>query len=1630
MIKLSLADFEEETQAPIKLSESDFETGDVMPDLIAPERPSMLPPSGDPQRRFEQNQEQLDKTSRDKEIITKLQRAIDMGLKDSINPEALAMYQGSLKMPEVEKPAKLAKEKDVQQKYPKLFETPSIEPEPMPSMRVEPEAPIETPPGPYVPRDRGLEKKSPESMLENIVSGFREGHRDLLGYAPEQALATITQAIDYVPGLVRGTKETAKQLWSAAIGQEKAQQLEDMSYKIPVIGQILKMGDKVLDASGKLRADSQALLMQKAMEEGGLVGAGVAQLVDTVEQTLMMVQTMKAVGVGYGTQAGVLNTIKSAGVRAALMTASQEGLSLKERLPAFALGMAYQSTPALSGTIGRWTKSDWIAKFADVTANAGITATQWGKMHDQAVESAEAQGSPEMAGFNMLMSAVQSLGSDVVFGAMTRAFKKTGQTQTAGLLAKTAKAVKVEPAPTTRAAVEEKAPDQFIKIGGEITPLPGQPAAKPAEPTKVPPITEIKAPKIAPTITPAVAGEAIAPKPIPKVEAKAVEAPVAAERMVDQLRVDRKGERILGSGKLGDTGRYWEMPDGSTVGLIETADPSWRGKQVQFANELADKQNNLSALGLTVSTKVVVRDVPVSSAVPDGRQPYSVRETLRDVSTKPLSDSLKLAVEKAKEQGWIVDLDKAEWGYDSKGVPRLLDVSEFTAPPAPRETQPMLKPTGEMQVKPVEKVKPEVELGAAQELVKPTERPLDAAMDKKVKQTRADLEKESTSGFISVFLGKQKQRISGGVAPVREVMEAGRRYPPGPIKKIVERTQNIGRVFTENFVTFMRRNKANPQFIDDWRTKAMPLRDRQIRKVLEWRFGTEGKVFKHEGKAGVNRVMDIVFTKDLIARGEEGLDLPNGVTLAELRPHLTWLESTASSEVRDAAGTIRKIFDTQGRELVQRGKIPATRKEYAPHTVMEYEPGWTKQKLNFPMKTKFGEPYRGYTKQAIGSKRLIRTDEEGLWSNIFKVEMDNAQEDTMLDFAQRYDKKSSWAKTQKGDGKSPSLHKGQRVEINGKPHVAIEWKKTFFKAQAVDENMMKEAVESDMLMREWVDMRGPKGGKPIKPVVAVGKPKLFLVPEEIAFQLKNMTEKSPDIFNLVYEAGRATQIWKKFTLGTAGLQYHGGNILGDTMNTLLFDPMAMAYFKPATRVAEKLFFNKNIKLSPFEQRLHDLSVEKDVALSGQYASELRKYTGSVRAGGLYDRVSGFREALNRLAVLAHQLARVESGKKVQRVAGINLEGLDGRSAAGKVARDALVDYSAVPRAYTLFLSRMATPFVRFHEANARNHLRAAFKTPESSLKYWLPLVTAYGSAFAWNNSEKNKKDEMALPDWIRDRLHVVYGRNKEGKIRVWAPQQPIDMAWSWLGMDHISRILSDKKNGRIKTWKDASKEFLSKMAQAPGENFEALINPALQLLVGLNSNIDPFTNRKVMPDPIFKLYKEAGFANSLLDKRTRGLVVNYVIEKLVSPVAQYTQIRGGTEYTPHPVFDLFTRNFLGLGRAVGFRTLDPISGELGEKMSLEKERAASQSYWRKKTFDILHDYGRDEKMIKALKADAPDKQMQSKIDSWANSIQADLVVIKNDLRKTQVVSERKKLLEDREELIRRVRRMPEDLDKE
>ena len=91
---------------------------------------------------------------------------------------------------------------------------------------------------------------------------------------------------------------------------------------------------------------------------------------------------------------------------------------------------------------------------------------------------------------------------------------------------------------------------------------------------------------------------------------------------------------------------------------------------------------------------------------------------------------------------------------------------------------------------------------------------------------------------------------------------------------------------------------------------------------------------------------------------------------------------------------------------------------------------------------------------------------------------------------------------------------------------------------------------------------------------------------------------------------------------------------------------------------------------------------------------------------------------------------------------VDLKGLDEESAAGKVAREVLVDYGAVPRSYQLLLSRGLMPFVRFSEGNLRNYARAITrnKGTHRAWKTITPIVVAYTAQWAYNNLDKDKKN--------------------------------------------------------------------------------------------------------------------------------------------------------------------------------------------------------------------------------------------------------------------------------------------------
>ena len=960
-----------------------------------------------------------------------------------------------------------------------------------------------------------------------------------------------------------------------------------------------------------------------------------------------------------------------------------------------------------------------------------------------------------------------------------------------------------------------------------------------------------------------------------------------------------------------------------------------------------------------------------------------------------------------------------DWGSDM--------ISEFVAsyakPPAPSVLR-KKKFIGEKKklgrMPRPEKPRAPVEMASGPSVfLSPAMRSVHERLDRKAQETLA---KPSRAGAVTLPGGKPATgKPTGGEAQVEEMLERGRGIATGAVARIQDVVERQAEAIKENFLHFKYNLRKNPQFRDNIRTQFIPMRRRHIDKVMTWRVGIFGDLFSAEGKAGVQKATDLVILRDLRQRGQEGQTLPGDLSVEQVEKHLAWLEENSSDGVKQGAQDLQGLFNALGQELVARGKIPQARENYSPHVVLEYQPEWMTG-LRFPMKHKFRQPYRGYTKRAVGSNKLIATDDASLWTHVAKVELDNAQEDWMLQQAHKYDKTREWIKELKAQGKKPHpLRKGDPVMVGGKPYTALEWKKTSFKKTAIEEGLLKEALANNMLVSEWLESRGPRGGKPVREVIAKGRPVMFLVPSDVANTMDNLIERSDPLWDVLYAAGKGTQLWKRFTLTAAGAPYQLGNLIGDTINTAVFDPGAFPYMDRAFRVNTKLFYpqsraGKAINLTPFEQKVLRVAEEKDVAHSGMI-SELRRVTETGKIARAYETASEFREAQNRLAILAHQLDRAGRGLPVQRVAGINIKGLDPESAAAKVAREALVDYVATPRLYQLLLSRGIAPFVRFHEANLRNHLRAA-ATPETAIKYIMPVATAYAAAWAWNNLNPDRKEEeMALPDYIRNRFHINLGKTKEGDIWVWAPQQPVDMAASWLGMDNVGRIVGDIHAGRITAAKGA-RELVTAMGNGWRENSSSLMNPVIQALKGLNTNEDPFTRRKVMPDAVHKRWKE-----DITDLNGIRYAIPYLAEKIVTPVAQYTRTKRGDEPVKHPILDWIKTGPLNVVRGLGFYEFDPAKQDLSRHFDATTNADMAYEVWRDKYYRMLERGGVDPVRNVEFIRDARDAgltDMAERVKGWSETPKAQIKIINYKLRQTDDASLRRRLKVQRAKLYKQM----------
>ena len=875
-------------------------------------------------------------------------------------------------------------------------------------------------------------------------------------------------------------------------------------------------------------------------------------------------------------------------------------------------------------------------------------------------------------------------------------------------------------------------------------------------------------------------------------------------------------------------------------------------------------------------------------------------------------------------------------------------------------------------------------------------------------------------GFALNPLAGSNSESSGGNVGVATTLAAGRIKPQTKLNEVAREVKDMAETLDRSFIHFMPELDEIPQLRNDYRTQFMPMRRRVYEDVGKMRFVAMGALERAEGRRGVNHATDIIFTRDLLERARSGQDVPNGLSEQELRSHLNFLESTASPEVNRSVALIRETLDIMGGELVSRGKLTSSRSEYAPHQVLDYIPGFLLDKMSASasMPKAFGEPYRSYTKKSVGSKRLIETSENTLWAHVAKVQLDNASEDWMLKQADKYDRKSDWRKQNPGQ----NLRTGQVVIVDGVKHRAIRWKKNGFISTAVDENLMNVAINDGLRVDEWLALRGTKGGTPTREVRIQASPTLYLVPEKVARTMNRLTDLADPTWDIFRGLGTITKKWKGVTLAFAGLPYHVGNLVGDTLNTAIFDPAAFRYIGSAARAATSIFAPEmarkaGIVLTPFEKKLIRVANEQDVASSGSMV-EVRNYSPTQRAMQKYQAANDWRESMNRMAILAHQLDRVESGLPVQRVAAINVDGLLPEAQAGKVAREALVDYTATPRTYRQWLSNFAAPFVRFHEANFRNHFRTATKQPE---KYWPPIAAVYAVAWAFNNlDEKRKQKEVNIPEYLRNRLHVVLWDDKtdEGKAWVWAPLQPVDMAGSWLGLDNIGRIVSDYHAGHL-DGTEAGAELGRAILNGTPENVKGVTGPLIQLGRGLLTNRDPFDNSRVMPDAIFDSWKEDS-----MNRMAWKYVVEYAGKKLLTPIAQYTRQQKSDEPVENPLWNAVKTGPLDWRRALGLYKVDLTKQALVDEYKAAQDGKAIMAYHHDQVYRLfeqggsLADTAAQQYVEGVLKDGGLD--LNWSLNYWKQSSQFKLAITRADMRNAKTEDERSVLRA--QEIVQRMRK--------
>ncbi len=289
---------------------------------------------------------------------------------------------------------------------------------------------------------------------------------------------------------------------------------------------------------------------------------------------------------------------------------------------------------------------------------------------------------------------------------------------------------------------------------------------------------------------------------------------------------------------------------------------------------------------------------------------------------------------------------------------------------------------------------------------------------------------------------------------------------------------------------------------------------------------------------------------DYVRRGQEGLDLPQGMTLDEARESLQAITGhiRQHTDVRKTVVHVRQLLNEIGDDLVKAGILETRRKQYFPHQVLEY----LQETYGLPSHVKY--PKRGYTVQAKGSEKEIETDlitalEQHLKAIARHNAVDGFINRTLKEYA------------------LPNWKAGQKL-----PDGFVEYQpktgRNYFEAYTIPEQSVMNATLEALMVEKSPKVTVPLNR--VRKVLAVGQElKSYAIPEEIGRYMNQLTtpQNPNEIQKLVTSI---TRTWKGFVtanpINVFGLLgYNLKNAFGDFEAALRDDPGLTKYLGRAIR---------------------------------------------------------------------------------------------------------------------------------------------------------------------------------------------------------------------------------------------------------------------------------------------------------------------------------------------------------------------------------------------------------------------------------------------------------------------------------